>query len=146
MIHDKGSEKSEPKTGTKPRWMERLDAKMSLLRREISQICEEMRRIPKKKNKVLTMKLPKSRKWMMQEMKGNITIASLTVLKEKKINILRATKNEREKKKAASVRFKTNQWFDSDDGSFYKHLKNIVKATHGNIKPKFKSRDSGPGR
>ena len=23
VIHDKGSEKSEPKTGTKPRWMER---------------------------------------------------------------------------------------------------------------------------
>ena len=82
----------------------------------------------------------------MQEMKGNITIASFTILKEKKINILRATKNEREKKKAASVRFKTNQWFDSDEGSFYKHLKTIVKATHGNIKPKFKSRDSGPGR
>ena len=58
----------------------------------------------------------------------------------------RATKNEREKKKAPSVRFKTNQWFDSDEGSFYKHLTNIVKATKGNIKPKFKSRDSGPGR
>lgn len=34
-----------------------------------------------------------------------------------------------EKKKAASERFKTNQWFDSDEGSFYKHLTNIVKAT-----------------
>ena len=82
----------------------------------------------------------------MQEIKDNITIASLTILNEKKINVPTATKNEREKKKAASVPFKTNQWFHSDEGYFYKHLTNIVKATDGNIKPKFKSRDCGPGR
>ena len=81
----------------------------------------------------------------MQEIKGNITIATLILLKEEKDNILRGTRNEREKKKVASERFKTNQWLDSDEGSFYNHLTDIVKATDGNIEPKFKSRDSGPG-
>ena len=70
---------------------------MSLLRRQISQICKEMRRI--RKSAVLTSKLQKNRKWMTKEiMIGKITIASLTILKEKKINIIRATKNERLRK------------------------------------------------
>ena len=78
----------------------------------------------------------------MKEIIGKITTGSLTVLKEKKINILRASKNEKEKKKVASEWFKTNQWFDLDEGSFYKHLTNIVKATGQNSKPKFKSREN----
>ena len=45
VIHDKGSEKSKPKTERKPRWIKRLEGKVSLLRRQISQTCEEMRRI-----------------------------------------------------------------------------------------------------
>ena len=44
-----------------------------------------------------------------------------------------------EKKKAASERFKTNQWFDSDEGSFYKHLTNIVKATEKTANPSSKA-------
>ena len=93
--------------------MERLEGKMSAVRRQISQICEEMRRI--RKNAKLTSKLRKNRVWMMKEIRGKITIASLTTLKEKKISIIRTVKNQREKKKAGSGRFKTNQWFYLDE-------------------------------
>lgn len=65
---------------------------------------------------------------MMEEIISKITIASLTALKEKKISTIQAVKNQIEKKKAASERFKTNQWFDLNEGSFYKHLTNTVKV------------------
>ena len=64
----------------------------------------------------------------MEEIISKITIASLTALKEKKISTIQAVKNQIEKKKAASERFKTNQWFDLNEGSFYKHLTNIMKG------------------
>lgn len=34
-------------------------------------------------------------------------------------------------KKAASKRFKIYQWFDSDEGSFYKHVTNNYCESHG---------------
>ena len=82
----------------------------------------------------------------MEEIIRKITIASLTALKEKKISTIRAVKNQIEKKKAASERFKTNQWFDLNEGFFYKHLTNIVKGTDENSKPKFKNKDKLLGR
>ena len=82
----------------------------------------------------------------MEEIIRKITIASLTALKEKKISTIQAVKNQIEKKKAASERFKTNQWFDLNEGFFYKHLTNIVKGTDENSKPKFKNKDKVLGR
>ena len=82
----------------------------------------------------------------MEEIIRKITIARLTALKEKKISTIQAVKNQIEKKKAASERFKSNQWFDLNAGFFYKHLTNIVKGTDENSKPKFKNKDKLLGR
>ena len=43
---------------------------------------------------------------------------------------------QREKKKAVCERCKTSQWFDLDEGSFYKHLTNIVKGADKTTKIK----------
>lgn len=69
---------------------------------------------------------------MIKEIKGTISVASLTTLKERKINSIRALKRQKERKKTAYERFKTNQWFDVDEGSFYSHL-HIIKSTETNL-------------
>ena len=56
----------------------------------------------------------------------------MTTLKERKINTIRALKRQKEIKKTAYERFKTNQWFDVDEGSFYSHL-HIIKSTETNL-------------
>ncbi|XP_068690161.1 importin-11-like [Montipora foliosa] len=78
---------------------------------------------------------------MIKEIKGRITIASLTTLKEKKINAIRALKRQKERKKTAHERFKTNQWFDVDEGSFYSHLNNIIISTEANHHPQYTGKE-----
>ena len=81
---------------------------------------------------------------MITEIKGRITIASLTILKERKINTIRALKRQKEKRKIAHKRFKINQWFDVAEGSFYSHLNNIIKSTKLNKHPQFISKEKMP--
>ena len=83
---------------------------------------------------------------MIEEIIRKITIASLTALKEKKISTIQAVEEPNREEKTASERFKTNQWFDLNEGSFYKHLTNIVKGTDEKSKPKFKNKDKVLGR
>lgn len=83
---------------------------------------------------------------MMEEIITKITVAILTALKEKKISTIQAVKNQTEKKKTARERFKTKQWFYLNEGSFYKHLTDIVKGTDENSKPKFKNKYKVLGR
>ena len=115
---------------------------MNNLRKHISQICEELKRIRDKCE--LTPKMKKNRFWMIKEIKGRITIASLTSLKERKINAIRALKRQKERKKTAYERFKTNQWFDVDEGSFYSHLNNIIKSTEANHHPQYTGKERPP--
>ena len=61
--------------------------------------------------------MKKNRSWMITEIKGRMSATSLTILQERKINTIRDLKRQRERKKTAYERFKTNQWFDVDEGS-----------------------------
>ena len=139
-IHSKEKNANkERKNGGKPRWMANLERKMNYLRKQISQICEEIKRL--RVNRKLTPRMKKNRSWMAKETKGKINIECLTTLKERKINSIRALKRQKENKKAAYERFKTNQWFDVDEGSFYNHLNNIIKSTESNECPQYTGRD-----
>ena len=59
----------------KPKWMKHIESQMNLLRREISQITEEIKRL--KANGRITRKVGRNRKWMRQELKGQLSIKSL---------------------------------------------------------------------
>ena len=85
-----------------------------------------------------TLKMKKNRSWIIKEMKGRMSATSLNILKERKINIIRALKRQKERKKTAYGRFKTNQWFDVDENSFYSHLNNIIESTETNQHPQYK--------
>ena len=139
-IHTKErNEDKERKTSGKPRWMINMERNMNNLRKHISRICEELKRM--RDNCELTPKMKKNRSWMIKEIKGRITIASLTSLK---INTIRALKKQKERKKTAYERFKTNQWFDVDEGSFYSHLHNIIKSTEANHHPQYVGKEKPP--
>ena len=138
----KRNEDKQQKFDGKPRWMIRIEGKMNTLRKQVSQICEELKRV--RENRHLTPKMKKNRSWMITEIKGRITIASLTILKERKINTIRALKRQKEKRKIAHKRFKINQWFDVAEGSFYSHLNNIIKSTKLNKHPQFISKEKMP--
>ena len=58
VMNCEGNEGNNPKAATKPRWVEKLVEKMNVLRRQISQICEEVRRV--RKNAVLSSKLQRT--------------------------------------------------------------------------------------
>ena len=142
-IHTKErNEDKERKTSGKLRLMINMERKINNLRKHISQICEELKRICD--NCELMPKMKKNRFWMIKEIKGRIAIASLTTLKERKINAIRALKRQIERKKTAYERFKTNQWFDVDEGSFYSHLNNIIKSTEANHHPQYTGKEKPP--
>ena len=61
----------------KPKWMKHIESQMKLLRREISQITEEIKRL--KKNGRISKKVGRNRKWMRQELKGQLSIKALLI-------------------------------------------------------------------
>ena len=69
----------------------KLESKMTVLRKEIFQLSEEIRRT--KYNMKMTQRLWKNRIWIKK-----VTLESLTILKEKRINMIRKLKNERRNK------------------------------------------------
>ena len=81
---------------SRPRWLVKLESKMTVLRNEISQLSEEIRRT--KYNMKMIKRLWKNRIWIKKELKGKVTLESLTILKEKRINMIRKLKNERRNK------------------------------------------------
>ena len=67
------NEDKERKTSGKPRWMINMEGKMNNLRKQISQICEELKRI--RDNRQLTSKMKKNRSWMIKEISiGNRSV------------------------------------------------------------------------
>ena len=76
-----------------PKWLRQIKSKIKDLRKVISQITEEIRRI--RKSGKLTTKMRKNRQWMRRQMKANITIARLIQLKERKLNQLQLKKKKK---------------------------------------------------
>ena len=66
--------------------MKHIESQMNLLRREISQITEEIKIL--KTNGKITRKVGRNRKWMRQELKVQLSIKNLLILKEKKISMI----------------------------------------------------------
>ena len=119
-----------------PKWLRQIESKIRDLRKEISQITEEIRRI--RKNGKLTTKMRKNRRWMRRQMKANITIARLTQLKERKLNQLRLKKQEKDKKQKASERHQANKQFDEHESQFYERCRNIIRSHPDNTRPLYK--------
>ena len=109
---------------TTPRWLVKLESKMTVLRKEISQLSEEIRRA--KYNTKMTERLWKNTIWIKKELKGRVTLESLIILKEKRINMIRKLKNERRNKIITMKTRKANHTFDQDPGKFYGHLRDIL--------------------
>jgi len=134
-------EKQKPTTNTarkerKPKWQVEMERKIEKLRRECSQITEEIRRLTR--NAKLTSKLNNNRKWMKKEIKSKITKDVLLQLKETKIQQLRVLKHQRQKKIEGLKRQNANKWFDRNESKFYDHCKNVIKADVTNIRPTYK--------
>ena len=142
ITYKKGTKKKKKKSNatqrtnndSRPRWLVKLESKMTVLRKEISQLSEEIRRT--KYNMKMTKRLWKNRMWIKKELKGKVTLESLTILKEKRINMIRKLKNERRNKITMKPR-KGNHTFDQDPGKFYGHLRDILNQDKDKEKPKY---------
>ena len=135
-------QKSRKKEGKKtqeyqPKWLRLIKSKIKDLRKVISQITEEIRRI--RKSGKLTTKMRKNRQWMRRQMKANITIARLIQLKERKLNQLQLKKKkEKGNKQKTSERHQANKQFDEHESQFYELCRNIIRSDPDNTRPLYK--------
>ena len=86
----------------------------------------------------MTKRLWKNRIWIKKELKGKVSLESLTILKEKRINEIRKLKNERRNKILTMKTRKANPTFDQDPGKFYGHLRDILNQDKDKEKRKYK--------
>ena len=129
---------------SKPRWLDLMDKLMSKTRKEISQVTAEIDRT--KRNGKLTKTLWKNRKWMNKELKTRkLGLKELTSLKERKLNIIRMQNFEKQNKIRAFERRKINNWFDQNERSFYKHLRNLTANEIDPDKVEFKNKTVNHG-
>lgn len=83
-------------------WLKKFNEKKMSIKRQISQITKEIRRV--KRNKSLTKNMRKKRTYMRREIVGKINLKKLVALKEKKVNRLRRVIRERKDEKQLHVR------------------------------------------
>ena len=86
----------------KLKWLKKFNEKKMSIKRQISQITKEIRRV--KRNKSLTKNMRKKRTYMRREIVGKINLKKLVALKEKKVNRLRRIIRERKDEKQLHVR------------------------------------------
>ena len=122
----------------KPKWMKTIESQMDLLRREISQITEEIKRL--KANGRITRKVGRNRKWMMQELKGQLSIKALLILKEKKISMIQTLKYRKQKKIERFEKQQFNKLFDNSQGKVYDKFRDILSEDRDNDQPLYKTR------
>ena len=91
---------------------------------------------------IMTKRLWKNRIWIKKELKGKVTLESLTILKEKRINMIRELKNERRNKVITMKTRKANHTFDQDPGKFYGRLRDILNQDKDKEKPKYEENRS----
>ena len=117
---------------------------MSETRKEISQVTAGIDRT--KCNGKLTKTLWKNRKWMKKELKTRkLGLKELTSLKERKLNTRRMQKFEKQNKIRAFERRTINNWFDQNERSFYKHLRNLTANDIDPDKVEFKNKTVNQG-
>lgn len=127
----------------KPQWLTKLENKMAIARKQISQISAEINRL--KTNGRLTRKLRRNRTWMKKELrKTEIDLGLLAALKERKISIIKSLKNSKVNKLKSMERKKINSWFDQDERSFYKHLRDLAQNNAENDNPVYEPKDVKP--
>ena len=105
----------------KPKWMKHIESQMNLLRREISLITEETKRL--KTNGRITRRVGRNRKWMRRELKGQLSIKALLILKEKQISMIRTLKFRKQKKTERFEKQLFNKLFDNSQGKVYGSIK-----------------------
>ena len=77
-----------------------------------------------------------------------MTLESLTILKEKRINMIRKLKNERRNKIITMKPRKGNHTFDQDPVKFYGHLRDILNQDKDKKSPSMKkiAHQTTPGK
>ena len=120
--------------------MKRIESEMNLLRREISQITEEIKRL--RTNGRITRKVGRNRKWMRRELKGQLSINALQILKEKKVSMIRTLKFQKQKKteRFEKQQFNINKLFDNSQGKVYDKFRDILSEDRDNDQPLYKTR------
>ena len=122
----------------KPKWMKHIESQMNLLRREILQITEEIKRL--KTNGRITRKVGRNRKWMRQELKGQLSIKASLILKETKTSLIRTLKYRKQKKIERFEKHQFNKLFDNSQGKVYDKFRDILSEDRDNDQPLYKTR------
>ena len=90
----------------------------------------------------MSRRLWKNRIWIKKELKGKVTLESLTILKEKRINMIRKLNNERRNTIITMKTRKANHTFNQDPGKFYGRLRDILNQDKDKEKPKYEENRS----
>ena len=128
----------------KPKWMKHIESQMNLLGREISQITQEIKRL--KTNGRITRKVRRNGKWTRQELKGELSIKALLILKEKKISMIRTLKYRKQKKIERFEKQQFNKLFDNSQEKVYDKFRDILSEDRDNDQPLYKTRQTSKTR
>lgn len=110
-----------------------IDNHITNLRKQTSQLTEEIRRLTT--NEKLTSKLTKNRNWMTFEITNKRTNQRLKELKEKKIGQLRSKKMKRKRELLSHKRRIAYKQFDRSESSFCDRCRNTIKSDINNERP-----------
>ena len=77
---------------------------------------------------------------MRQELKGQLSIKALLILKEKKISMIRTLKVRKQKKIERFEKQQFNKLFDNSQGKVYDKFRDILSEDRDNDQPLYKTR------
>ena len=132
---NRGKPRTNITTDERPKWMRTIDNQITKLRKQASQITEEIRRLTTIGK--LTPKLRKNRKWVRSEIKIKLTKQQLQELKENRINQLRTKKIQRKRELTSHKRRIANKQFDRSEIKLYDHCRNLIKSDINKERPTY---------
>ena len=124
--HTSNNSQSNLKHRRKPKEVKKIEEKIQLRRRELSQLTAEIERI--RSNRPLSRKTKRNRRWMEKGGgKKDIGITELAQMKETRLNKIRIPKNEKQRVLLKLERHQVNKLFDENQSKFFKVLRDILK-------------------
>ena len=141
--HTSNNNQSNLNHRRKPKEVKKIEEKMKLRRRELSQLTAEIERI--RSNRPLSRKTKRNRRWMEKEGgKRDIGITELAQMKETRLNKIRIVKNEKQRVLLKLERHQVNKLFNENQLKFFEVLRDIFKNDES--KEPFKKKNQTPDR
>ena len=117
-----------------PKWKKIIQSKVATLRKEISQITSEIKRL--REHKRMSERQKYNRMWMSKQLGDKVlSISNLSELNEKKKHQIRIEKSKMKSQELRYQRQRVNQLYAKDQGKVFRKFREAIKKDIDNEKP-----------